>query len=211
MDRTITYLHNVVNEEGRHAKYVQFENEDKYYLIVRDPDGNITVSDTVSNIWYKVKDSTEPGVASLKIALKAQTASTMEFTGATVGKLASSVCNLAIGDFLYKLMKGKDDVRTITKDLVKDTSQYLALKVMIKSCPHLALAMATIIGIRTLNSVVQNEFIGREQKIERILNIFGKTGFRLGAAFGGALVGQALLPIPILGAFLGGVAGTIAS
>jgi hypothetical protein len=210
--KVIEDIRYLINEQGQVAKYVKFVGEPDYVMIRQDKDGNRTVSKDVNNTWFHMKDKiTKDGMKVVGLMKRVDPSKQFTFTNATFQKMALGAGSGAVGDFLYRLVQGKEPISDISKDLAIGTGKSIAMKVLIGVAPHVALAVAAAVGIKTLNDLRTNQLMSSSSKAVLLANIFAKTGTKIGIGIGSALIGQALIPIPVLGSFLGGVVGTIAS
>jgi hypothetical protein len=81
------------------------------------------------------------------------------------------------------------------------------LHVLVTTMPFVAISVASVLGIKTINDLRKNKFIKGEKKAMIISDILARAGTKTAFAVGGAIVGQSLIPVPFLGAFIGGVVG----
>lgn len=63
----------------------------------------------------------------------------------------------------------------------------------------------------TKGKILRSNHVSRDDKVEEVLKKMTKLGFTFGAVFSTSIIGQIIIPIPILGAVIGGIVGGIFS
>jgi hypothetical protein len=205
-NKKVAEMKMVVNTEGLLGKYIKFEGETDWVLIRVDAEGNQVVSNGVSEKWYYSQppelDDTKTAIGILKAKPKP-----IEFTGLTVKNVALLAGSTAFGEFLYGMVEGKKDVKALAKTLVTDTRDSLALTLLLGTMPHVMIAVASVMGVKALHDLSKNRLIKTKTKIKLMSGLIVKVGTSTAISIGGAIIGQTLIPIPILGSFIGGVIG----
>ena len=132
---------------------------------------------------------------------------TLNFTAGAVSKAVFSAGSGAIGTFIYKLAMSDEAISSLGVDLLQEASGALAINVLLGTMPHVAFAVAWVVGIKSIVDLQRNKFIKTSMKARLMGNIVARSGASLGLTIGSAMIGQALIPIPLLGSFIGGVIG----
>lgn len=78
-----------------------------------------------------------------------------------------------------------------------------AMGVGTKALGKLGVVGALGVGAYDIGSTMLNKDLNKEQKTERV----GKSGSTLAGGLAGAAIGQAVIPIPVVGALIGGIVG----
>lgn len=204
----------VVSEEGNLGKWVKFKGEEKWTLVTKDEEGNAVVSANPQNSrWTKIEDPSEitrnQSMQAISVLRKVDlTSSIGTLTEQSVSKMAIDAGSGVVGDTLYKLARGKEPLKQIGKEFVVGTGKSLAINFLIGSSPELAIALASTVGIKALYDLKKNPLIKPETKALLITDIIARTGARIGLTVGSAIIGQVLIPVPVLGSFVGGVIGS---
>ena len=98
-----------------------------------------------------------------------------------------------VGDFMVSLSK-----RTI----IGGSFNYL-----IMSVPLLGYVFVTGGFSYTFYYIFSNQYANSDKKLRELRNVTIGSATSLGSGLLGATVGQSLIPIPVLGAFIGGLVG----
>jgi hypothetical protein len=204
--KKVAELKMVVNTEGLLGKYIRFEGETEWNLMRVDAEGNQVVSRGVSEKWYYSQppelDETKKAIGILKSNPKP-----VEFTRLAMKNVALLAGSCAFGEFLYGMVEGKQDMKKLAKTLVIDTRDSLALTLLLGTMPHVMIAVASVMGVKALHDLSKNRLIKTKTKIKLMSGLIVKVGTSTAISIGGAIIGQTLIPIPILGSFIGGVIG----
>ena len=196
----------VVNEKGQYAKLVKFEGSDKYVMIRNESNGEKVASETQNSKWFQVDQS---------YVMTGKDATNIITTEPVSLQLSSSILSTdiamsgsgALGNFLYKLVEGKDNINNISKNFARDAGSSVAITVLVSTMPLIAISLASVLGVKAINDLRKNKFIKSQRKAVIISDILARAGTKTAFAVGGAIVGQSLIPVPFLGAFIGGVVG----
>ena len=135
----------------------------------------------------------------------------MPLTQAYLGSLASSSTGSAFGNFVYSLMERKERTSTLVVKLAKDSSSGFVVGIMITNIPYVGIALASVLGVYSIKNVFSNKLIKNSERVKAVAEALTKNGACLGMAFGGGVVGQMIIPVPFLGAFIGSAIGGFAS
>lgn len=194
------------NEKGKLAKLVRFKGEDQFHLIRNDENGNKVICKQINNQWFQVDKSI---VMNGKEASQFFVSKPFNFhlLDPTVGGTLAMSGSGAIGGFLYGLVEGKEKIGVLSKGLMKDASSSVAMTALMTTMPFVAVSIASVIGVKALNDLRTNQFIKGNKKVTIISSILARTGTKAAVTIGGAAIGQTFIPIPFLGAFIGGVVG----
>ena len=198
----------LVNPEGSIAHLVRFEGETDFHIIKSDAEGNQVITKQTSETkWYKVDTtvSQKTSMSALKIIMA--NPSKMIFSQESIKTEALNAGSGALGEFLFKLAEGRKPISSLSKEFFVKASSSLAINLLVKVSPELAVVTAWAVGVKTINDLYQNKLLKNDKKVKMLVDIFARTGTNIGVTIGSAIVGQALIPIPILGGFIGGVIG----
>lgn len=198
----------LVNPEGSIAHLVRFEGETEFHLIKTDADGNQMITKQASETkWYKVDTTVSQSTSIKALRVIAANPSKMIFNEESIKTEALNAGSGALGEFLFKLAEGRKPISALSKDFFMKAGSSLAVNLLIKASPELAVVTAWAVGVKTINDLYQNKLLKNDKKVKMLVDIFARTGTNIGVTIGSAIVGQALIPIPILGGFIGGVIG----
>lgn len=114
------------------------------------------------------------------------------------------------GDSLGKCLanfKNYDSINSFVKDFSKKTAIAGSISYMVLRMPLLGGLMIVGGFSYTLFNVLTNDYKNNQNKLADIGKLTIKTSASIGGGLIGATVGQALIPIPFVGAFFGGVIG----
>jgi len=205
-DKEVKDVKYFVNEKGRLAKLVKFQGESDYLMIRNDEQGNKVISRKINNQWFQVDKSY---VMSGRDASQFFVSKPFNFqlADATVGGTLAMSGTGALGNFLYKLVEGKEKINNLSRGLVRDAGSSVALTVLMTTMPFVAVSIASVVGVKALNDLRSNKFIKGSKKVSIVSDIVARTGTKAAMTIGGAAVGQTMIPVPFLGAFIGGVVG----
>jgi hypothetical protein len=205
-DKEVKDVKYFINEKGKIAKLVKFQGEVDYIMIRNDENGHKVVSHKVNNGWFQVdKSYLSNGSDAAKVF--AGRPFRVNLPNTSIGGSLMMSGTGAMGNLLYKLVEGKENMKDISKGFVKDAGSSVALTVLMSTMPFVALSIASVIGAKALNDLRNNKFIKGGKKVTIISDILARSGAKAALTIGGAAVGQTLIPIPFLGAFIGGVVG----
>ena len=205
-DKEVKDVKYFVNEQGILAKFVKFKGEEEYFLIRNDDEGHKVISKNINNGWFQVDKTYVMSGTNATDILSANAINLQMSAQAMSG--AFLMCGTgAVGSFLFKLVQGKESVHKISKELARDAGSSVALTVLMSTMPFVAISIASVLGVKTINDLRNNEFISDHKKVTIISEVLARAGTKTAFAVGGAVVGQSLIPVPILGAFIGGVVG----
>ena len=114
--------------------------------------------------------------------------------GGALGKCLASIKSYeSVGDFMFDLSK---------RSIVNGTFNYIATNI-----PLIGIMFATGGYTYTLYSILSNKIVNKKKKIQQVGFITVDMLSSLGTGFIGAVVGQSVIPIPVVGAFIGGMVG----
>ena len=118
----------------------------------------------------------------------------IETVGGSLGKCLSDFRNY-------------DSVESFVKDFSKKTAMSGSISYIILKMP--VVGKLLIVGgfSFSLYKIITNDFKSRSHKLKDTGKIAIKTTTNLGGGVMGAVIGQALIPIPYLGLFVGGMVG----
>ena len=195
-----------VNEKGKLAKLVKFQGEDDYLMIRNDENGKKVISRKVNNQWFQVDKSYVTNGKSVSQYFVSRPFN-FQLADATTGGILAMSGTGAIGNFLFKLVQGKEKINTLSKNLARDAGSSIGLTVLMTTMPFVVLSIASVVGVKALNDLGSNQFINGKKKVSIVSDIVARTGTKAAMTIGGAAVGQTLIPVPFVGAFIGGVIG----
>jgi hypothetical protein len=205
-DKEVKSVKYFINEKGKLAKLIKFEGENENYMIRKDENGNKVISQKLNNGWFQVdKSYVSNGTDAAKIF--AGRSFNVKLPTPDIGGSLMMSGTGAIGNFLFKLVEGKDEVQEISQKFVKDAGSSAALTVIMTTMPFVGLSIASVVGAKAINDLRKNKYIKPSKKVTIISEILARTGAKAALTIGGAAIGQTLIPIPFLGAFVGGVIG----
>ena len=205
--KKISEVKYVVNPDGQVGKYIRFEGEESFVLIRVDKEGNYTVSKATNrNQWFQINVS---GMDATSKALDIITSKkeVLLLTQGAVSGVALSAGSGALGVFIYKLVEGREDFSTLSKRLIISTGGSFTINILLGTVPNVAIALAWVVGIKAISDLQRNKLLRSSTKAKMITGVVARTGASIGITVGSAVVGQALIPIPILGSFIGGMIG----
>lgn len=207
----------LVNKKGMVAKSLYLENGDMY-LMHKDSKGRSVVSKAVRSKWKKLN---QPGVDNSDTMIKL--ASSIKPTLASgiqnyvsrihtsafnqIGTVGFGAASGALGELLYELLEGSKKLKHVPRELVTRSIEDVLITVGVGFAPSIAILVATVLGAYSIYRFVTNKSITSQQKFLLTVELFFKVTIKSACAIGGALIGSALVPIPILGSLIGGVAG----
>ena len=123
-----------------------------------------------------------------------------------VAKDYASTIGSALGKTLANI-KDYDNAGDFAFDLSKKAAITGTIKLIATKFPILAIMMITGGYSLTFYQLYNNDVIDNELKLKQIGLMTLDMGTKVGASLLGAVVGQTLIPIPIVGAFIGSVFG----
>jgi len=209
-NRPIEDIRYVVNEEGVMGKLVKFQGESEYILIRTDTKGNQTISKGVSNKWFHVDRRVLRRGCTVAHLVRHGKPVKIPMTSMALGTAAICSGSGALGCFLYQLVVERKKLAPISKGLVANTGHALVLNFMIATVPYITLTLAWMVGVKLMVDLTRNKLIKKRRKLKLVSTVVVKTGTTVGISMGTAAIGQALIPVPILGSFIGGVIGGFA-
>jgi hypothetical protein len=107
--------------------------------------------------------------------------------------LASIKSYESIGDFMFDLSK---------RSIINGSFNYIATNI-----PLIGIMFATGGYTYTIYSILNNKIVNKKKKIQQVGFITVDMLSSLGTGLIGAVVGQSVIPVPIVGAFIGGMVG----
>eukprot|EP00919_Chromeraceae_sp_WS-2016_P070049 GHVR01166085.1.p1 GENE.GHVR01166085.1~~GHVR01166085.1.p1 ORF type:complete len:127 (+),score=8.53 GHVR01166085.1:874-1254(+) len=113
----------------------------------------------------------------------------------------------SLGKCLANIRKYKN-VTDFMFDLTKNTAVGGTFNYLVSNVPIIGYLLVTGGYSISFYSIFSNQMSNRTKKIQEIGNITIDTASSIGSGILGAVIGQSLIPIPILGAFVGGVVGS---
>lgn len=120
-----------------------------------------------------------------------------------VDGLAASSAGGAFGIFIYGVIENKEKISVLAKNFALSSSSGVAIGLIIDSMPFLAIGLASILSIMGVKDVISNKLIKMGDKVKIVAEVIGKNATTIGISVGGGIVGQMMIPIPLLGSFIG--------
>ena len=216
-----TRVDSLINGAGMVAKSIHLEGGE-VLLVRRDRSGNKVYSKAIRSKWknfnqitfdnvdtvMSIANSIKPHVVKSGFGGYFSQLNPAALTNvASLGATSMSSASGALGELLYDLMEGKKKLSALPKDLLLRTAQDLVISTIIGFSPFIAIAIAGSLGAFSVYSFVSNQTLSSEKKVQMIVELFTKGSVRSAITLGGAVLGNSLVPVPVLGSIVGGVTG----
>lgn len=117
-----------------------------------------------------------------------------------------------LGRLMEDLMFSSKSLKACLKTFGKESSASEGmLSFIVLQIPFVGGTFYTVMEFYGLGKILKSNHISRDDKIEEIVKKVTKVGFTFGAVVSSSLIGQVVIPIPVVGALIGGLVGGIFS
>lgn len=116
-----------------------------------------------------------------------------------------------LGRLMEDLIFTSKSLRECLRTFGKNSSSEGMLTFMVMQIPLVGGTIYTVMEFYGLGKILRSDYISRDDKLDEIAKKVTKVGFTFGAVFTSSLVGQMVIPVPVLGALVGGLVGGIFS
>ena len=215
-------VYTLVNKDGVAARCFVLDEGD-LILFRKDPTGEELLSRGVNSKWYKLnlQDKKCAGFSlslvkqvkdkAVKLNLNSLASNLNTFKFDPVVGVGMSSMTGSLGTLLFDIVEGKKKFTSISTDFIKGSAQDFVVTLFVNSLPFVALTLGTALGAYSLATISMNKKYTKRQKAQMISTVFMKGGVRSAISVGGAIAGNILVPIPIVGSVVGSIIGGFAA
>ena len=209
LELTIEDVKYIVNLSGLISKLVKFSSEDDYLMIKPDFTGQQIASHGIDSSWFHINRSiVSNGIKAASVLTCNPHRLMMSLTA--LSNIAIMSGSGAIGCFIFRLVSGKMSLKESCKEFITNTTNSITINLIMSTIPYVAMSVAWVVSFKVMVDLASNKFVSKAKKAKLACSIIGRTGAGMSIAVCSALLGQVLVPVPLLGSFVGGVIGGFA-
>lgn len=129
-----------------------------------------------------------------------------------LGQEARKISLGPLGRLMEDLMFSSKSLKECLKKFGKDSSGSDGmLSFIVLQIPLVGGTFYTVMEFYGLGKILKSNHISRDDKMEEVIKKVTKVGFTFGAVFSSSVIGQIVIPIPVVGALIGGLVGGVVS
>lgn len=116
-----------------------------------------------------------------------------------------------LGRLLEELVFSSKSLRDCLKSFGKDSGGDGMLSFIVLQIPVVGGTFFTVMEFYGLGKILKSKHVSKNDKIEEVVKKVSKVGITMGTVFSTSMIGQIIIPIPVVGMLIGGLVGGVIS